>query len=136
MSKIYVKEQVQQRIDEIDVREVIGVEFQNTIFKGMSSRGTNVPIGVPINYSQFNPADVITNEIDAKQTRRSVFGRVSYAYDNKYLASVSLRRDGDSRFGVNERYATFPAYSLGWNVHKESFLEDSDVLSLLNYAII
>ncbi|WP_036841328.1 TonB-dependent receptor [Polaribacter sp. Hel_I_88] len=114
-----------------DIAAVVGVEFQNTIFKGMSSRGTNVPIGVPINYSQFNPADVITNEIDAKQTRRSVFGRVSYAYDNKYLASVSLRRDGDSRFGVNERYATFPAFSLGWNVHKESFLEDSDVVSLL-----
>lgn len=42
-----------------------------------------------------------------------------------------MRRDGDSRFGSNERFAVFPALSLGWNVHKESFLEDSEAVSLL-----
>jgi TonB-dependent SusC/RagA subfamily outer membrane receptor len=117
--------------DKHDVSAVVGMEFQNTIFKGMSSVGTNVPIGLPVNYSFLNPADVVSTEIDAKESRRSVFGRVNYAYDDKYLLSVSLRRDGDSRFGANERFATFPAVSLGWNVHKESFLADSEAMSLL-----
>ena len=49
------------------------------------------------------------------------FGRINYAFDNRYLASVSVRRDGDSRFGRNNRHEIFPAVSLGWNVHNESF---------------
>ena len=43
-----------------------------------------------------------------KQEPEKVFGRVQYAYDSRYLASVSLRRDGSSQFGANKRYATFP----------------------------
>jgi TonB-dependent starch-binding outer membrane protein SusC len=117
--------------DKHDVSAVVGMEFQNTYIKGLQSSGTNVPFGLPINYNQFSPADVISQEIDETQSRRSVFGRVNYAFDDKYLISLSVRRDGDSRFGANQRYATFPALSVGWNVHKESFLADSDALSLL-----
>ena len=102
-----------------DLSAVLGMEFQTTYFKGISSVATNVPYGLPKNYNLFNPADVITREIDETQTRRSVFGRVNYAYDNRYLASVSLRRDGDSRFGANNKFQTFPAVSLGWNVHDD-----------------
>ncbi|MDP5062634.1 MAG: TonB-dependent receptor, partial [Maribacter sp.] len=117
--------------DKHDVSAVVGMEFQNTYIKGLQSSGTNVPFGLPINYNQFNPADVISQEIDETQSRRSVFGRVNYAFDDRYLVSLSVRRDGDSRFGANQRYATFPALSVGWNVHKESFLADSEALSLL-----
>ncbi|MFD0990794.1 SusC/RagA family TonB-linked outer membrane protein [Mariniflexile jejuense] len=117
--------------DKHDVAAVVGLEYQNTYFKGMVSTGTNVPFGLPINYSFFNPADVVTREVDETRSRRSVFGRVNYAYDDKYLVSVSLRRDGDSRFGANKKFATFPAASIGWNMHKEAFLEDSDIISLL-----
>ncbi len=113
-----------------DLSAVVGIEFQNTYFKGISSQSTNVPYGRPLNYNLFNPADVITREIDETQTRRSVFGRVNYAYDDRYLASVSIRRDGDSRFGVNNKYQTFPAVSVGWNVHNESFFS-SNLLSQL-----
>ena len=104
-----------------DVSAVVGMEFQNTYLRGFSSVGTNVPIGLPINYNQFDPADVVTSERDDTRTRRSVFGRINYAYDNRYLFSASLRRDGDSRFGANNRFETFPALSVGWNVHNEAF---------------
>ena len=50
---------------------------------------------------------------------------------DRYLASVSLRRDGDSRFGANNRYETFPALSVGWNIHNEAFLENNETLSQL-----
>ncbi|GHT35811.1 SusC/RagA family TonB-linked outer membrane protein [Bacteroidia bacterium] len=53
----------------------------------------------------------------------SFFGKINYSYDNRYLASVTLRRDGSSRFGENHRWGTFPAFSLGWRVSEEAFFE-------------
>lgn len=53
----------------------------------------------------------------------SFFGKINYSYDNKYLASITLRRDGSSRFGANHRWGTFPAFSLGWRVSEEAFFE-------------
>lgn len=53
----------------------------------------------------------------------SFFGKVNYSYDSRYLASVTVRRDGSSRFGANHRWGTFPAFSLGWRVSEESFFE-------------
>lgn len=52
------------------------------------------------------------------------FGRVMYNYDERYLVSVSLRRDGSSRFGADHKWGWFPAVSLGWRLNQESFLRD------------
>lgn len=52
----------------------------------------------------------------------SFFGKVNYAYDDKYLASVTVRRDGSSRFGKNNRWGTFPAFNLGWRISQEAFM--------------
>jgi TonB-linked SusC/RagA family outer membrane protein len=55
----------------------------------------------------------------------SYFGKANYVYDDKYLASVTLRRDGFSRFGKNNRFATFPAFSAGWRISNETFMESA-----------
>lgn len=55
----------------------------------------------------------------------SYFGKANYAFDNKYLASVTVRYDGSSRFGENNSYGLFPALSLGWNLHGENFIKDN-----------
>jgi TonB-linked SusC/RagA family outer membrane protein len=52
----------------------------------------------------------------------SIFGRINYAYNNKYLFEGVVRRDGSSRFGGSNKYGTFPAFSLGWRVSNESFM--------------
>lgn len=52
------------------------------------------------------------------------FGRVMYNWSERYLASVSLRLDGSSRFGVNNKWALFPAVSLGWRMSQEEWLKD------------
>jgi TonB-linked SusC/RagA family outer membrane protein len=52
----------------------------------------------------------------------SQFGKASYSYLDKYLLSATVRRDGSSRFGANNRYAVFPAFSAGWRINKENFL--------------
>jgi len=54
---------------------------------------------------------------------RSLFGRVQYDYDNRYLLTASVRRDGSSRFGENNRYGNFPSVSAGWRLSEESFFE-------------
>jgi len=113
-----------------DISAVAGIEFQNTKLVGTALRGSNVPFSAIVNYNLLSQEDIAITERDETRTRRSVFGRINYAYDDRYLISVSARRDGDSRFGANNRYETFPALSLGWNIHNESFLEDSDALSL------
>lgn len=52
----------------------------------------------------------------------SLFGRVDYSFSDKYLAAVTVRRDGSSRFGPDNRYGIFPAASVGWRIDKEAFM--------------
>ena len=52
----------------------------------------------------------------------SIMGRANYIYDNKYMVDFVVRRDGSSRFAAGNRYGTFPAFSLGWNITKEKFM--------------
>ena len=54
----------------------------------------------------------------------SYFGKINYSWDNKYLASVTLRKDGSSRFGQNNRFGLFPAISLGWKISDENFVRN------------
>ena len=55
----------------------------------------------------------------------SFFGKVNYTYDDKYLASFTIRRDGSSRFGTNNQYGTFPSVSAGWRISQEKFMEST-----------
>jgi len=63
-------------------------------------------------------------------TISSLFARLSYNYDERYMFQATVRRDGSSRFGSNNHYATFPSFSLGWNITNEPFMKDR--LSWLN----
>ena len=53
----------------------------------------------------------------------SLFSRVNYSFNDKYLLSATVRRDGSSRFGINSRYGTFPAFSAAWRISAESFMK-------------
>ena len=56
-------------------------------------------------------------------TLTSFFGKVNYTYNDRYLASFTLRHDGSSRFGKNNRYGTFPSVSAGWRISEEPFMK-------------
>ncbi|SHF95373.1 TonB-linked outer membrane protein, SusC/RagA family [Flavobacterium fluvii] len=60
-------------------------------------------------------------------------GRVGYSFDNRYIASLSVRRDGSSKFGPNHKYGTFPAGSFAWNAHNESFLKENKTINDLKF---
>lgn len=63
-----------------------------------------------------------TSGIASSYALVSLFGKLNYSYRDKYLAACTIRRDGSSRFGKNNQYATFPAFSLGWRISNEDFM--------------
>jgi iron complex outermembrane receptor protein len=65
----------------------------------------------------------------------SFYGRVNYSYNSKYLFQATLRRDGSSAFGENNRWATFPSASLSWRLNEEDFIKNMNVFDDLKFRI-
>lgn len=92
--------------------------------------------GIPAqtqSFHSFNSAQSVlgvrSNLID--WTINSFMGRVNYAFDDKYLLTLTMRRDGSSRFGENTKYGNFPGFAVGWNITNEPFMESLTFLDLL-----
>ncbi len=66
---------------------------------------------------------------------RSLFGRVNYAFDNRYLFEMNMRYDGSSRFSPDSRWGLFPSFSAGWRISEESFIKDRDIDWLSNLKL-
>lgn len=107
-----------------------------------NGRGDNVTYqGLPISSYQdasFNfalplaqrPGGAFDNQ---PYTRASLFGRVTYDYDEKYLLQAIIRRDGSSKFGSNDIYGTFPSASVGWVASKEDFFPKNTTIDYLKF---
>jgi iron complex outermembrane receptor protein len=61
---------------------------------------------------------------------QSFYGRLNYQYQDKYLATATVRADGSSKFGSNNRYGIFPSFSLGWRISEEPFLKNTSISNL------
>ena len=84
----------------------------------------------------LNAAAAVTGSTSSNQSVFiSYFGRLQYAYKEKYLLLASLRRDGSSRFGVNDQFAIFPAVSIGWLMTEENFMKAIPVISNLKLRV-
>jgi len=70
-----------------------------------------------------------------ESTLIALFGRVMYNFNEKYLASASLRREGSSKFGDNNKWGLFPAVSLGWRLHEETFMQDVSWIDDLKFRV-
>jgi TonB-linked SusC/RagA family outer membrane protein len=68
-------------------------------------------------------------------TSIAVFGRLNYAYNNKYLAQVIIRREGSSKFGANNKWGNFPAVSAGWNISEEDFMKSIKFVNFLKVRV-
>lgn len=75
---------------------------------------------------QNGSADGDGNEYANDVAVQSWFGRLNYDYQGKYLFEASLRADGSSRFARNHRWGVFPSFSAGWNLHRESFMIETN----------
>ncbi|HEY0057562.1 MAG TPA: TonB-dependent receptor [Flavisolibacter sp.] len=109
---------------------VAGIEFQ----KGKTSGANATGIGFPSNkFTKLASATTI-EAASSTQTEfafASYFAKANYKFMDRYLFGASLRADGSSRFGKENRYGFFPAVSAGWIISEEKFLDNSNVLSFL-----
>ncbi|WPR72730.1 TonB-dependent receptor [Flavobacterium sp. NG2] len=104
------------------------VESRNYFFSTVTGTGyTNDVVQQITNATTISDADAF----EWQKRGISYVSRVNYAYNNKYLASVSMRRDGSSIFGSKYKYGNFPAASIGWNIGKEDFLLESNFVKNL-----
>ena len=68
---------------------------------------------------------LVSGSAQDPSTLASYFGRISYNFDERYMLQATVRQDGSSNFGSNNKWATFPSFSLGWNLTNESFIQNS-----------
>lgn len=113
-----------------DVNVVLGMSYEENNRKGISVTGDSFANDL---IQTLAGATNITGGSTTRVSNKlvSYFGRASYGFDNKYLLKVSMRVDGSSRFGPNNRYGYFPSASVGWIASNESFLEESKAVSFL-----
>ncbi|SOE20492.1 iron complex outermembrane recepter protein [Spirosomataceae bacterium TFI 002] len=78
--------------------------------------------------TQVEPTTVNTFAI--KNELQSFFGRVNYGFTNKYMLTATLRADGSSKFGANNKYGYFPSFAAGWNITNEDFMAGSKFTNL------
>jgi TonB-linked SusC/RagA family outer membrane protein len=84
----------------------------------------------PTSFTRDNGAGVlVTINNETRLNLQSFFGRANFTHNNKYLLTVSLRRDATSRFIEENRWGNFPSAALGWKIHEENFLKDSNIIS-------
>lgn len=112
------------------VQALLAYEFMDTSAKVINAKGTGIVSGFEVLDATATPEEVGGNLTEwAKQ---SVFAKVNYAYDNRYLAEASIRRDGASNFGDDKKYGNFFSISAGWNINREKWFKADwvDVLKL------
>lgn len=113
-----------------NVKGMAGYSYQYSQYEGLSNENKDFPNdGLTYN-------NMVTGEYAKKEGKvlmRSYkndckliafFGRVSYDFDGKYMFTASLRHEGSSKFGVDNKWGNFPAVSAGWRISQESFMKD------------
>lgn len=113
-----------------NVNLLIGGSVQKSVQEGIQATASNFP-GNTIHTLTAGSVKTEASSDATVWTLVSGFARLNYDYRGKYLFAASVRRDGSSRFGKNNKYGTFPAVSAGWRVSQEDFLKDNTIISEL-----
>lgn len=109
---------------------LVGYSYLYNVYDGFSAGNSNFPSESYL-YNNLGQGTYLTDEDHTASmssykndnTLVGFFGRVSYGYDNRYNALLSIRHEGSSKFGDNYKWGTFPSLSLGWTISNEVFME-------------
>ncbi|MEO7975504.1 TonB-dependent receptor [Flavobacterium sp.] len=125
------------------IKAVLGYSWQeNTLGDGFQATATNFPVDnvgynnlALSNYTSVNGYVVNFGDNKAYQKTRLIgeFARLNYNYQDKYLLQGTIRRDGGSVFGANNRWGYFPSVGAAWRVDKENFMQDQKLFSDLKF---
>ena len=127
-------------LDKHSVTAVTGYSYRYHIDEGSnaSNRGFINDLMHEDNLSDGSALGIGKASMDSfknDNTLIAFFGRVNYAFNNKYLAQFILRREGSSKFGANNKWGNFPAVSAGWNVSEENFMESIKFVNYLKLRV-
>jgi TonB-linked SusC/RagA family outer membrane protein len=119
-----------KEIGKSSINAVAGMQYQQSTTKFSETEGLDFPSD---SYRKIASAATKSDGSSSETNFRfnSLFLRANYKFNNKYLATFSVRRDGSSRFGSNSRYGIFPAGSVGWVISEENFLKSVTPISFL-----
>ncbi|GAB3637309.1 TonB-dependent receptor [Hymenobacter arcticus] len=98
-----------------------GYTYQNGMYRYLGAAKSNIPLGLNvIDAGNLNP---VANSNASESTTISYLGRLVYSFDDRYVFTGTIRRDGSSRFGPSYRYGNFTSVALAWNVANEAFFQ-------------
>ena len=121
--------------------DILGLyEWQRGTYEGFKNIGRNF-ISDYTGYNALNLSDISKaqqgdiSSYKNENTLISFLGRVNYTLSDKYLVTVSVRRDGSSKLGDNNKWGLFPSAALGWRISQEDFLKDSKIINDLKVRV-
>lgn len=108
-----------------DLGLLAGYSFEDQVTESFTGTRTNFPSN---DYTVMDMGGIENQQVGGNDTEwaiQSLFGRLTYQFDNKYLFESTIRYDGSSRFPINNKYAVFPSFALGWRVSEEKFFREA-----------
>jgi TonB-linked SusC/RagA family outer membrane protein len=108
-----------------------GVSQQSTTYRNVGGQGDKLPSNAIRDLSQVQ--DLTAYGGQTVQTLASEFARLSYKFDDRYIVTGTVRRDGSSKFDTDHQYGVFPSGAVAWRAKQESFLKDVNFLSDLKF---
>lgn len=114
------------------ISAMIGTSNQKDTYQRMKAAGTGFSNDI-LTYHNLQGAAVYSKpETEKTETKlTSYFSRLNYAFDDKYLVSFTIRKDGSSRFGPNNKFGIFPSGAIAWKMSNESFIQNLNTFSEL-----
>lgn len=107
-----------------DFRIMAGYEARKSFASGLSANASGFPVQVAESFALSTNPNKTANGALSYGRFLSQFGRINYSYDNKYLLTANIRRDGSPKFGPDNRWGVFPSLAFGWKVQEEAFFKN------------
>lgn len=126
-----------QKIGSIsNLQAVAGYSYQESIGEGWSAHGQSF-ISDAFSYWGLGSSSIwqSPNSNLTEWVISSFYGRLNYSFDERYLFTFNARYDGSSNFGKNNRWAFFPSGAIAWNMNKEDFLKNSNLISFWKWRV-
>ena len=109
--------------DKHEFKFLAGLDMESNIYTNLSA--SQADLVTPLVPTLNNATNKVVGRgfSNTHWSTMGMFGRINYAYDSRYLAEFSIRRDGSSRFIGDKTWGTFPSFALGWNIANEQFFK-------------
>ena len=123
----------------LSLNAVLGYEYMKFEFKSSSISAQDFnDIGIPyynmLGFSSQSSRSISNYESPTNELQ-SYFGRTAFSYNNKYLLTITVRADGSTKFGENNKYGYFPSFSAAWNISNENFMKSVNFVQNVKFRV-